>query len=95
MSAVVSARTRARHAAVCAVLAETGGGSISRISWAYRSSSVPSGPREPRTRSAAIFCRSSSRSVCVEAITRRSRSHAELLSQRGLAVPSGLSAGTM
>jgi hypothetical protein len=42
-----------------------------------------------------IFCRSNSRSVSPDAITRRGRSQAELVSQRGLAVPSGLSAGTM
>ena len=94
MSAAVCVPTWLRHALVAAMDAETGGGSMARICLTDRSSSVPSGPREPRTRSAMIFCRSKSRSVSVDATTRRGSSQAELVSQRGLAVPSGLSAGT-
>ena len=95
ISVAVCALTCARHALVAAVEAETGGGSMARIRAAYRSSRVPSGPREPRTGSAWILCRSNRRSESGEATTRRDSSQAELVSQRGLADPSGFSAGTI
>ena len=95
ISAAVCARTWPRQALMAAIDAETGGGSMARIRATYRSSSVPSGPREPWTRSAWIFCRSNRRSDSGEATTRRDRSQAELVSQRGLGDPSGFSAGTM
>ncbi|HVT66548.1 MAG TPA: hypothetical protein VHF26_02285 [Trebonia sp.] len=95
ISAAVCDRTWARQARVAVTEADTGGGSTARTWATARSRSVPSGPREPRTGSARIFCRSNSRSVSAEATTRRVRSQAELVSQRGLAEPSGLSAGTI
>jgi len=95
ISAAVCDLTWARQARVAVTDADTGGGSMARICVTLRSSRVPTGPREPRTFMARIFCRSNSRSVSAEAITRRGRSQAELVSQRGLAAPSGFSAGTM
>ena len=96
INAAVCSRTWPRQALMAAIDADTGGGSMARIRATYPSSSVPSGPREPWTiGSAWIFCRSNSRSDSAEATTRRDRSQAELVSQRGLADPSGFSAGTM
>ena len=94
ISAVACDLTWVRQARVAVMEADTGGGSMARIRATERSRSVPSGPREPRTFNARIFCRSKRRSVSGEATTRRDRSQAELVSQRGLAEPSGFSAGT-